>query len=343
MHFQDVFFSWQSDLATDGNRRLLRASLGKAINAINAANPDVTLRYDEATERLAGSPDIVKALLDKIRSATIYVADISMITPANAGRPCPNPNVTFELGYAVSELGWDRILLLFNLEYGSLKEVPFDFAQNRIKPYKAGLPVSNGVSKDLEKYFIEALQRIVSADPKRPSQIRGLSPGEIRRQRDIENLNWMLSTIHVPTLETLMEELPHRIRDNSLWYWESFKGVVENGLFHLNDPVLASAALQLRRAWGCALAHDSEYHDTPGGDHVFSNPGDAPLSRAQQLKWDAIEQARNEMRKSWDTIKTEVRDSFVEIDLKDTNKAAFNAYRAFHTEIVNSMLPRVGD
>lgn len=38
----------------------------------------------------------------------------------------PNPNVMFELGFAVATHHWDRVIGVFNSEYGSYEDLPFD-------------------------------------------------------------------------------------------------------------------------------------------------------------------------------------------------------------------------
>lgn len=43
-----------------------------------------------------------------------------------AGCKTPNPNVMIELGYAIKSLGWDRIILLYDKDFGEIEEIPFE-------------------------------------------------------------------------------------------------------------------------------------------------------------------------------------------------------------------------
>lgn len=60
---------------------------------------------DRDTQGLAGAPDIGDSIYDKIDSADIFIADVTIINQDYAGRKTPNPNVLIELGYAIKALG----------------------------------------------------------------------------------------------------------------------------------------------------------------------------------------------------------------------------------------------
>jgi len=54
-----------------------------------------------------------------------------------ADRPTPNPNVLIELGYALKRLGWNRILMILNAEFGKVEALPFDLRMKRVITYTA--------------------------------------------------------------------------------------------------------------------------------------------------------------------------------------------------------------
>ena len=51
-------------------------------------------------------------------------------------RALPNPNVMFELGFAVHSLGWERVICVCNEEYGNIETQPFDISKHRIITYR---------------------------------------------------------------------------------------------------------------------------------------------------------------------------------------------------------------
>lgn len=132
-----VFYSWQSDLASRGNRNLIQESLKRAIRAI-ARDEDAGVEpvLDRDTANLTGSPDIAQSILAKIATADVFVADVSIINGVGHGRPTPNPNVLIELGYAVAELGWDNVVLVMNSAYGGPESLPFDLRGRRTVVYE---------------------------------------------------------------------------------------------------------------------------------------------------------------------------------------------------------------
>jgi len=92
-----VFYSWQSDSPKKTNLNAIRKALAHACKRVEGANPNLKLVPDEATRDTSGSPNIALRILEKIEASAIFVADITTVTAQGAARPCPNPNVGYEL------------------------------------------------------------------------------------------------------------------------------------------------------------------------------------------------------------------------------------------------------
>jgi hypothetical protein len=333
-----VFYSWQSDSPKKTNLNAIRDSLKKAAKAIAVSHPDITVVPDEATRDTSGSPNIALKILEKIEAADVFLADLTTITPRRAKRPCPNPNVNYELGYAVGELGWGRVILLFNEAHGKFPgDLPFDILQQRASPYKLTESDPNSARKPLADQLETAILAVIAKNPKRPAELRGLSPEKIRHDQDVANMTWLMSGLHLPTLDTLISELPHKLTDRALWFWEVFSGVASNSLFNLHDPVLNASVDKLFFAWRTALSHDQEYVSNWGKVHIFHNPMDLPLPRKRQQVWDEIDAARKEMRQGIDEILARLRESYIEIDIHKTNDEAWKSYVAMEREVKASL------
>jgi len=119
---------------------------------------------DRDTAGLAGSPDIASSIFGKIGMADIFVADVSIINSDSGGRPTPNPNVLIELGYAVAQLGWDRILLVHNAAFGAPEILPFDIRGRRIVVYEAGESFDRGEVRGLLQGRLEGALRAALSD-----------------------------------------------------------------------------------------------------------------------------------------------------------------------------------
>ena len=132
-----IFFSWQSDLPNKTNRNLIENSIKLALKKMNQDSPySLITEIDRDTKGVLGSPDIVDSILTKIDKCGLFIADISIINSSLNGKSTPNPNVLFELGYAVKCLGWDRVICVFNSDFGDVSELPFDLRNRRILTYE---------------------------------------------------------------------------------------------------------------------------------------------------------------------------------------------------------------
>ncbi|WP_048789025.1 hypothetical protein [Streptococcus sp. 1171_SSPC] len=132
-----IFFSWQSDLPNKTNRNLIENSIKLALKKMNQDSPySLITEIDRDTKGVLGSPDIVDSILTKIDKCGLFIADISIINSSLNGKRTPNPNVLFELGYAVKCLGWDRVICVFNSDFGNVSELPFDLRNRRILTYE---------------------------------------------------------------------------------------------------------------------------------------------------------------------------------------------------------------
>jgi hypothetical protein len=124
-----IFYSWQSDLENRLTRGFIKNALEKSIKIISEKQ-DITILIDEDTRGEPGSPDIANIILAKIVRADLFIADLTPI--AEIGDiVIPNPNVLFELGYAFSQLGNDRVIMVFNENFGDAKMLPFDLGLKR--------------------------------------------------------------------------------------------------------------------------------------------------------------------------------------------------------------------
>lgn len=152
-----IFFSWQSDLPNKTNRNLIENSIKLALKKMNQDSPySLITEIDRDTKGVLGSPDIVDSILTKIDKCGLFIADISIINSSLNGKRTPNPNVLFELGYAVKCLGWDRVICVFNSDFGDVSELPFDLRNRRILTYEtSNIPETRKKLADIFKQIID--------------------------------------------------------------------------------------------------------------------------------------------------------------------------------------------
>ena len=161
---QTIFYSWQSDHPNKTNRGFIETALVQAAKAIrNDDTLDVEPVIDRDTANVPGSPDIAGTIFEKIAAADVFVADVSNVSPEGARRSSPNPNVLIELGYALRALGPGRVILVMNLAYGTIEQLPFDLRGRRIVTYTSLEEAEEratdrrGLAKDLERQIASVI------------------------------------------------------------------------------------------------------------------------------------------------------------------------------------------
>jgi len=155
---KNVFYSWQSDLPNGTNRTLIEDALNNAAKEIKSEETNIEPVIDRDTQGVSGAPNIATAIFQKIDSADMFVADVSIIGNTKR-RSVPNPNVLIELGYALKALGHERIILVFNTAFSKIEKLPFDLRMHRTITYDCPKSVTDRSEskKHLTKAFKSAL------------------------------------------------------------------------------------------------------------------------------------------------------------------------------------------
>jgi len=181
-----VFFSWQSDTKAASCRSLIQAALEAATDELRK-DPSKGLELvsvDRDTLGTSGSPNIAETIFGKIDEAAAFVADVTSVTPAGDGRKTPNPNVLVELGYAIKALSWRRVVLVRNLAFGAVEELPFDLRSQRVLTYTSAddaterAPERSKLARDLTSAVaaILAEPRLIRP-PTNVERLKAMAPG----------------------------------------------------------------------------------------------------------------------------------------------------------------------
>lgn len=146
-----IFWSWQDDHPSSVNRAFVRealeeaaAGVSKELGLTEAERPEI----DQDTKGSPGWVEISREILDKIDACAIFVADVTPIAESPRKKKLPNPNVAFELGYALKAIGKERVILVCNATFYGAKpeELPFDMRHRR-GPVVYDLPMGADAKK----------------------------------------------------------------------------------------------------------------------------------------------------------------------------------------------------
>jgi hypothetical protein len=96
-----IFYAWQAQRPGKYNRYLIEEALERALKELEQDNEEpVEFTLDQDARGVFGSPEISTTILAKIDDCAVFAADVTPVGTLINGKPTPNPNVLFELGYA---------------------------------------------------------------------------------------------------------------------------------------------------------------------------------------------------------------------------------------------------
>jgi hypothetical protein len=260
-----IFYSWQSTINPERTRLPIENAIKNTISEIKGFN----LKIDEATRNTAGAPNLAEDIISKIANCDIFICDITMINGLDkeAVKKTPNPNVLFELGYARAHLGFDRICLLFNGDFGEVNDLPFDLDRKIVSIFNFD-PENGDQADNLKKIILNKIYTIIKTNPPRiiPKGYEGVE--FTKRKKDIEKLNYFFSLITTIQIDHFLEEFP------SSFYWTIFEPLeLINGYINTSAFIFYDKRLNELKPIIEGLYHlldYSDYYKLVGEKQIFS-------------------------------------------------------------------------
>lgn len=307
-----IFFSWQSDTESKYNRSYIKGLL----NDFAASIPDCSIEIKESVGDSAGSPNIVDKVISEIDNCNIFVCDVTPITTYN-NKKLPNPNVLFELGYAVCHLGWERIICIANESYGAISDMPFDIRQNRISKYKYN---EEGINKlELDEFILKIINEYEEIEKR-------FNSNQIK-DHDTKVFNSFISLVDekefVDGLLSMRMNFIHTGYDKELWKriidftnYPKNRYITES-LNETFETFVKEACIMKRRLgfitfpshdWQCLdplVSHTQDEIDNNLKEELFGLPNDIfkeDIPEDNDSYWDRIEKNQDEIRNLVDNV-----------------------------------------
>ena len=259
-----IFLSWQSDLDAAVTKNPLRKAIRKACRATGTS-----LKLDEATRGMTGANNILTALHEKIESCDIFVADVSTVLAKTdiTNRAFQNPNVLYELGYAASWLGWDRILLMVysNNTKDFSKDLPFDLPKHRATPFYLSEKSDSSGQEKLNASIENAITEILRKNPVKSHEKPKFVKAEVRRQKDLRQLKMLLEQIDLAEIDKQLDLIPDYLRQPYVIFGETAHNIVSHSLWRLHDKKLNELVISVTAAWFRSLNYGSHYNSLSNG------------------------------------------------------------------------------
>lgn len=325
MEIYIVFYFWQSDLSRDTNLAAIRQCLRSAINKIENESENLRIELDEATRNTPGSPNIPQIIFNKIENSDIFICDLSTINnTSNEPRKVQNPNVLIELGYAISTLGWNRIILLFNNFHGTFpNDLPFDIDRHRATPFSITNKNDNNGKNHLVNNLLTALISIIKSSPLRPHELKLISPEQRKKERDNKNLTNVLNCLNYTTLDQFLDTFPTHIPSKILFYNEYLESVVTSQTFYLYDENLRTKIISFKNNLSTGLAFFNHYMPSANGKfYSFHN-----TSKQSEIDFNFLLEQKEIIKNNLSELLNYVRENYLEIDLEETSNTALQAYK----------------
>ncbi|WP_306607239.1 hypothetical protein [Azonexus sp.] len=255
-----VFWSWQSDLQTavtkDFIKTALKQALKKVATELQLESAD-RIELDHDTKGEAGLVEIVTTIFNKIDECEVFVADITpvaTISSTTGEKKIPNPNVMIELGYALRELGHQRVITVANLAFGGRpEELPFDLRHRR-----GAITYSLASNEDpsLEKERTTLVNQLAAAlklnleAPREDKKFKNLRPVLTLEASDempaVSLVQQNASLEGVPTLADIETQTP--VRSNAD---QTKAGSTFDFSLHIFDPIGVASRARIKpfREW----------------------------------------------------------------------------------------------
>lgn len=307
-----IFFSWQSDTESKYNRSYIKGLL----NDLAASIPDCSIEIKESVGDSAGSPNIVDKVISEIDNCNIFVCDVTPITTYN-NKKLPNPNVLFELGYAVCHLGWERIICIANESYGAISDMPFDIRQNRISKYKYNEEGRNKL--ELDEFILKIINEYEEIEKR-------FNSNQIK-DHDTKVFNSFISLVDekefVDDLLSMRMNFIHTGYDKELWKriidftnYPKNRYITES-LNETFETFVKEACIMKRHLgfitfpshdWQCLdplVSHTQDEIDNNLKEELFGLPNDIfkeDIPEDNDSYWDRIEKNQDEIRNLVDNV-----------------------------------------
>ncbi len=328
----NIFYSWQSDIDKNTNMSTIRQSIRKASNSVELLLKNITIKNDESTRGVSGSPNIPLTIFNKIKTTDIFICDLTTINQnaPNGKRKVQNPNVLIELGFAISLIGWERIVILFNEKYGDFNDLPFDIDRHRANKFHIKDKSDKLGIKKLTNLLELSIKSIINTNPIFPHQNNEQTDNEKKQQVNKENLEWILSSIHITSFDNFIEYFPQKIIDDIFHYREGFKGVYKSSLFYIYDNKAKIILKKIDELWEIALSYSQHYRTDSSGNHNYYIPADVFPNKQSEKDFYYLVDIRKKLKDEFKTFLNYIRENYIQINIDSTSKTAFDDYKHYY-------------
>ncbi|EKH9213224.1 hypothetical protein GNY17_00530 [Vibrio parahaemolyticus] len=323
-----VFYSWQSDIKTSINRNLIENAIEKAIKRVNKdiENDDDKFELDKDTINTPGSPDIVETIVSKINACSIFIGDITPVAESDSGKKMPNSNVFFESGYAVGNLGFNRVLLIHNDAFARVEDLPFDVKTKRILTYTLSQQdaLNTEVKANIVKSVTARIYKTLELESELPVSILDKKyddvNAEIKRSRDLTKLKRFMENLPAKALQNhiALGKESMMMDFNTLTALYNMQAVQQFASFKFYDKTLKNYIDDLVSTFDQSLSFTSNFFHQSNTKYIFRSS-----KRVSEEDYIVVLNKLDVLLKDFLDY---VHEQYVEIDVEEDIKKAWAKY-----------------
>ena len=323
-----VFYSWQSDIKTSINRNLIENAIEKAIKKVNKniKSDNDKFELDKDTINTPGSPDIVETIVSKINACSIFVGDITPVAESDLGKKMPNSNVFFESGYAVGNLGFNRVLLIHNDVFAKVEDLPFDVKTKRILTYTLSEQDASNpeIKANVVKSVTARIYKTLELEPELPVSIHNKkhddANAEIKRSRDLTKLRRFMENLPAKAVQNhiVLGKESMMMDFDTLTALYNMQAVQQFSSFKFYDTNLKDLIDDLVSTFDQSLSFSSSFHHQSNTKYIF---------RSSELVGESdYILVLNKLEASLNNFLDYVHDEYIEIDGEEYITKAWSKY-----------------
>ncbi|MEJ0057609.1 MAG: hypothetical protein WDN75_19370 [Bacteroidota bacterium] len=301
-----IFYSWQSD--TEFNKKAIRIALREAMNVLDKQFPKVEMKLDEAVSNHAGARHIPNAILQNITNADVFVGDLSAVGITQGKKILSNPNVLIELGYAISQLGWNRVLILFNRKLSDFTDLPFDMEKRSAIAFSITKDDDTGGIGQLRTSLVLAIKDIIEQNPPRPKS--WVEPIDRERANDVKWLNIILAQFNAGMLDQFFKNGASKTNGRIIAAAKLLESTMSSSSFFLNDKKLKKLLTDWRKA-SCEFEDYLKYYTY----FLESNTHVSILKTRNSMAYMGVADAIDRIQRSYLALVRYLRKSYHEINI----------------------------
>lgn len=148
-----------------------------------------------------------------------------------------------------------------------------------------------------------------------------------RRKRDVRTLKGVFESIHFPSLDEYIKEMPDKIPLRIFHFWWEFAPLVESSIFYLYDQKVRDLVMKIHKYWGEGLWGYTKYYYAPPnvGFSLFR-----PSRFIPEKEYEAAESKllgiKVQLESAVKDLVEEINSNWLEVDIEEGSRRAWEEY-----------------